>query len=169
MIWLSIPNFDLNYIFRLFEWWLPNVSFLSSSSYEIFIDPFFFQSNTCKIYIPELNTNSTVNNAVDTNLKNDSNSEIRNEIFQSNNLDETDKTKNTIDEGNDDKHRNCSHTSIERILHCILEYNETSNNHPYGKLWLYLIFCIHKHIIELKGELGSNNFHFYRHMFWRKI
>ena len=96
--------------------------------------PFFFQSNTCKIYIPELNTNSTENNAFDTNLQNDLNSEILNEIFRSNNLDATDKTKNTMNEYTDDEHRNCSYTTIERILLCILEYSATSNNHTYGKL-----------------------------------
>ena len=96
--------------------------------------PFFFQSNTCKIYIPELNTNSTENNAFDTNLKNDLNSEILNEIFRSNNLDATDKTKNTMNEYRDDVNRNCSYTTIERILLCILEYSESSNNHTNGKL-----------------------------------
>ena len=96
--------------------------------------PFLFQSNTCKIYIPELNTNSTENNAFDTNLKSDLNSEILSGIFQSNNLDATDKTKNTLNEGDDDKHQSCSYTTIERLLLCILEYNETSNTHTHGKL-----------------------------------
>ena len=99
--------------------------------------PFFFQSNSCKIYIPELNTNSTSteNSAFNTNLKNDLNSEILNEIFQSNNLDATDTSINKMNnEGNADKHQNCSYTTIERLLLCILEYNEKSKTHTYGKL-----------------------------------